>query len=325
MRKNHFLIGLFATTFFFISCGSNESITDTGDNGDGNTSDINNINKNTISTGQPKEIARFEFPKVKGGTSEVIVHSTSAYGMTYALEWDHTLRSQRWSCFEIYKSNNVKNWSRSGWDKTSWRGDPFQKDPSVLSSEQPNVTGEFSGSYYKGYGSFYERGHICASEDRVYSKDANEQTFYMTNMQPQVGNLNEKIWSDMEAKVRGWASDPLKPEQKFDTLYVCKGGTIDSDDKIIDQTKSGFIVPRYFFMAVLAKNSDPTNGGYKAMGFWIEHLDVYPKSKGIGSFVVNIDDLEQKTGIDFFCNLPDNVENQVESLSVDKVKIAWGL
>jgi len=273
MRKNLFFISLLTTTLFFASCGSNESITDTGENGGGNGSgtDIANVNKNTISTGQPKEITRLEFPKVKGGTSEVIVHSTPAYGMTYASEWDHTLRSQRWSCFEIYKSNNVKNWSRSDWKQTSWGGDPFQKDPSVPSSEQPNVTGEFSGSYYKGIGSFYERGHICASEDRVYSKDANEQTFYMTNMQPQVGNLNEKIWSDMEAKVRDWASNA-------DTLYVCKGGTIDGDDKIIDQTKSGFIVPRYFFMAVLAKNSM----GYKAMGFWIEHLDVDQRSKGIG-------------------------------------------
>ena len=315
MRKIHFFIGLFATTLFFVSCGSNESITD---DGNGSSTDITNVNKNTISSSQPKEIARLEIPKVKGGTSEVIVHSTPAYGMTYASEWDHTLRAQRWSCFEIYKSNNVKNWSRSGWKQTQWGGDPFQKDPAVPLSEQPNVTGEFSGSYYKGVGSFYERGHICASEDRVYSKDANEQTFYMTNMQPQVGNLNEKIWSDMEAKVRDWASSA-------DTLYVCKGGTIDGDDKIVDQTKSGFIVPRYFFMAVLAKNSDQANGGYKAMGFWIEHLDVDQRSKGIASFVVNIDDLEQKTGIDFFCNLPDDIENKIESLSVDKVKLAWGL
>ena len=74
-------------------------------------------------------------------------------------------------------------------------------------------------------------------------------------------------------------------------------------------------------MAVLAKNSL----GYKAMGFWIEHLDVDQRSKGVTSFVVNIDDLEQKTGIDFFCNLPDDVESKVEGLSVDKVKIAWGL
>ena len=307
MRKNHFLIGLLATTLFFVSCGSNESITDTGDNGNGSTTDVVNINKNTITTGQPKEITRLEFPKVKGGDDNVILtYSTPTYGMTYAVEWSHKLRSQRWSCFEIYKSNN-----KSGQGVT--RKNNFLQDPRVNGEDAPAYS-EFSKSYYPGTNDFYEKGHICGSADRFYDQTANDQTFYMTNMQPQVANFNEKIWSDMEIKVRGWASSA-------DTLYVCKGGTIDSNDKIVDHTKSGFIVPRYFFMAVLAKNSL----GYKAMGFWIEHLDVDQRSKGVTSFVVNIDDLEQKTGIDFFCNLPDNVESKVEGLSVDKVKIAWGL
>src|SRR5574344_1227381 len=107
MRKNIFFISLLTTTLFFASCGSNESITDTGDNGNGSTTDVVNINKNTITTGQPKEITRLEFPKVKGGDDNVILtYSTPTYGMTYAVEWSHKLRSQRWSCFEIYKSNN---------------------------------------------------------------------------------------------------------------------------------------------------------------------------------------------------------------------------
>lgn len=307
MRKIHFFIGLFATTLFFASCGSNESITDTGDNGNGSTTDVVNINKNTITTGQPKEITRLEFPKVKGGDDNVILtYSTPTYGMTYAVEWSHKLRSQRWSCFEIYKSNN-----KSGQGVT--RKNNFLQDPRVNKEDAPAYS-EFSKSYYPGTNDFYEKGHICGSADRFYDQTANDQTFYMTNMQPQVANFNEKIWSEMEIKVRGWASSA-------DTLYVCKGGTIDSKDKIVGYTKSGFIVPRYFFMAVLAKNSL----GYKAMGFWIEHLDVDQRSKGVTSFVVNIDDLEQKTGIDFFCNLPDDVESKVEGLSVDKVKIAWGL
>jgi endonuclease G len=306
MRKIHFLIGLFATALFFVSCSSSDNVIDNNGGGGGSTTDVTNANKNTVSASEPKEITRLEFPKVKGGTSQVIVHSTSAYGMTYALEWDHTLKSQRWSCYEFYPSINKTG---DGVKRSNF----FMKDPDVPANEQPNVTGEFSGSHYLGTGSFYERGHICPSADRLYSQEANNQTFYMTNMQPQVGNLNEKIWSDMEAKVRDWAS-------KADTLYVCKGGTIDKDEQIVDQTNSGFIVPRYFFMAILAKNSM----GYKAMGFWIEHLDADQRSKGMANFVVNIDDLEQKTGIDFFCNLPDDTENKVESLSVDKVKTAWG-
>lgn len=36
----------------------------------------------------------------------------------------------------------------------------------------------------------FDRGHICASEDRVYSKDANKQTFYYSNMSPQLKSFN---------------------------------------------------------------------------------------------------------------------------------------
>ncbi len=273
-----------------------------------------NANKNIATANTPAEITHLEFPKVKGGSSEVIVHSTTQYGMTYALEWDHTKRAQRWTCFEITAANRVKNWSRYKWNSTSWGGDPFQLDPKVPKNEQPSVRGEFSGSYYPDGGkSYYQRGHICASEDRVYSKDANEQTFYMTNMMPQVGNFNGKIWAKLEERVRTLALNT-------DTLFVCKGGTIDNSEQILGYTRSRFIVPRYFFMALLAKNKL----GYKAIGFWVEHLNEDHSNDKLGIYAVNIADLEKKTGIDFFCNLPDDIEKQVETLDIDNVKRAWG-
>ena len=78
-----------------------------------------------------------------------------------------------------------------------WSGDPFQKDPEVDADCQPPVSKEFSGSGY-------DRGHIVASEDRVYCQDANGQTFYMTNMYPQMHNFNAGIWEDMEKLVRNF-------------------------------------------------------------------------------------------------------------------------
>ena len=130
---------------------------------DGRTSsEKTNTNANPTTT-QPN-IKRLEFPHVKGGTSEVIIHSTGNLGITYALEWDHELRAQRWTCFQIYAANRAKNWSRSDWNGTSWGGDPFQLDPKVPAFEQPSVRGEFSGSYYPGTSAYYQRGHICASE-----------------------------------------------------------------------------------------------------------------------------------------------------------------
>ena len=285
---------------------------DSEDNG-GNKAETN-ANKNIATSNMPAEITHLEFPKVKGGTSEVIIHSTTQYGMTYALEWDHTKRAQRWTCFIITAANRVKRWRRSNWKSTSWKDDPFQPDPKVPKNEQPPVRGEFSGSYYPDGGkSYYQRGHICASEDRVYSKDANEQTFYMTNMMPQVGNFNEKIWAKLENRIRTLASST-------DTLFVCKGGTIDNKDQIRGYTRNGFIVPRYFFMALLAKNKL----GYKAIGFWVEHLNEDHSNDKLGIYAVNIADLEKKTDIDFFCNLPDDIEKQVEALDITNVKRAWG-
>ena len=105
-----------------------------------------------------------------------------------------------------------------------------------------------------------------------------------------------------------------------DTLFVCKGGTIDNSEQILGYTRSRFIVPRYFFMALLAKNKL----GYKAIGFWVEHLNEDHSNDKLGIYAVNIADLEKKTGLDFFCNLPDGIEKQVETLDIDNVKRAWG-
>lgn len=263
-------------------------------------------------------LSNLMFPKVKGGNSQVYSHSTATYGLNYAFEWDHTLRAQRWTCFYFCPSNSVVKWSRNSWYNTEWGGDPFQLDPDVPKAEQPSVKGEFSSSYYPGGGhdSYYNRGHICASQDRMCSREVNEQTFYMTNMMPQVYAFNGGIWEQMEIQVRSWNKNSLR-----DTLFVVKGGTIDREEQILDRTRNGFIVPRYFFMALLSKKGTD----YKALAFWVEHLNEDHSNDNLGDYVVNIDELERLTGIDFFCNLPDDIENRLEAQEPTVIKTLWGL
>ncbi len=62
-------------------------------------------------------------------------------------------------------------------------------------------------------------------------------------------------------------------------------------------------------MAILCKNSE----GYKAIAFWVDHQTINHSNDPLSKYVISIDQLEQKTGIDFFCNLPDNIENKVEA------------
>ena len=85
----------------------------------------------------------------------------------------------------------------------------------------------------------------------------------------------------MEARTRNWANSA-------DELYVCKGGTIDKADQILGKTINSHIVPKYFFTALLHKKGDT----YKALAFWVEHLNENHESDPLGNYVVSIDELE---------------------------------
>ena len=93
--------------------------------------------------------------------------------------------------------------------------------------------------------------------------------------------------------------------------------------------KPGYIpIPKYFFVAVLKKeyNQKTKQYTYSAFGFWFPHEDkVFDKKNDkLGNYVVNIKTLEDKTGIDFFCNLPDETEKEVENVDAEALKKLWG-
>ncbi len=288
------------------SCGDDSD----GDGGGDENRPQANVNRNTVTT--DAAVARLEFPKLKGGNNIVLIHRTSgdrSYDrdeVNYAVEWDSDRKSQRWSCYQMHRGY-TGSYSRVV--------DGYLFDPQLPQSAY------WDRDYF--YGSGYDHGHICPNADRKYSYKANEQTFYLTNMQPQYRRFNgysttgndrgEGLWVRMEEKIRTWT-----PRNTTDTLYVCKGGTIEKNSQIIGRIQGRVIVPKYFFMAVLLKNSL----GYRAMAFWVEQRDEWRTDDDLADYAITIDDLERKTGIDFFCNLPDDIENDVEKSIALKV---WGL
>ena len=283
-------------------------------------------------------------PKAKSG-SQVITHTAEGLGVNYSLEWDPALKAQRWTCYQFYKDIFPTNGNTR---KKLWPdGDPWAYNPDVPAADQPARTNEFSKTYYPGFpetnANYFQKGHICPSADRLFNKDVNEQTYYMTNVMPMVGHFNTGIWSKMEAKLREWLGETVDPgtyamtrnwNDFCDTLYICKGGTIDKAEQIIGYTiesakTSGedaphvgrHIIPRYFFMALLAVK----DGKYKTLGFWVEHLNEDHSNDDLGNYIVSIDKLEELTGIDFFCNLPDDIENDVENIDSEIIKSEWGM
>jgi len=272
--------------------------------------DSDATNTNCNSTIAQPELAGLEFPRAKtDGSSLVILHKTSDKyngGLNFATEWDTELMSQRWSCYIM-----VQGYSKSGVTRRDHRIDKSQS--TYLMDADMDESLYLDDDYF--YGSGFDHGHICPSADRLYSTKANDQTFYLTNMQPQYNSFNAGLWAKMEARVRNFT-----PKASGDTLFVCKGGTIDSEDNILQRIKGKLIVPKYFYMALLMKNSL----GYRAIAFWAENQnkDLSNDISNLKNYCISIDELESRTGIDFFCNLPDKTETEVEaSYSL----AAWGI
>ena len=311
------LLSLFPAVLLvlFVACGGDDNPYSRPVD-DGNTP----IQPDDRQSGGPEEAKyNLEFPALKGGKSEVIVHKAiinsdnNKQAVNYSLEWDHDKKATRWVCYQMYNEINGTSWNRKNWAN----GDPWAYDPDVLKSEQQETYNELSKSTpnkaYFPNSTYYQKGHILASADRLSSKDANEQTFYMTNIYPMVSNFNEGIWANMENKVRSWA-------KQADTLFVCKGGTIDKESNIVDRTKGNHIVPKYFYMALLSKSGK----NFKALAFWIQHQD-NSSWNSLKSYAINVAELQKKTDIDFFCNLPDDKENEVENVNQSQMLKDWGL
>ena len=205
--------------------------------------------------------SRIEVPKLKSGNL-FVAHWTREGGdsvMTYCLEYDRTKYHSRWVAFRFDGSTRDKSVSRKSYDiKPQYPADPVLKKllADIGSSQYIENDASFNG---------YNHGHLCASADRLYSRQANDNTFYMTNMSPQLGNFNSYYWVTLENQVQR-----LGRNEKFaDTLYVVKGGTIAEGQIIRYVANERMAVPKYYFMAPLKVK----NGVYSSIAFLMEHKD----------------------------------------------------
>ena len=156
---------------------------------------------------------------------------------------------------------------------------------------------------YKNSG--YDRGHLCPAGDRTFSYDAYHETFLTSNISPQNHEFNAGIWNRLEQKTRFWA-------KKYNDVYVITGGVLEKELSTIGDEKVS--VPNEFYKIIV----DASDGKYKAISFLIPNQ---ASSKSIYEYAVSIDEIEHKTGIDFFPKLSDQIETQLESEINLK---AWG-
>ena len=206
----------------------------------------------------------------------------------YTLCYDEEHEQARWVAYKLTKENMAG---------TIKRKDNFRIDPDVS-------TGSATLDDYKGSG--FDRGHLAPAADMKWSDTAMSESFFMSNMSPQVPGFNRGIWKLLESQVRRWAHDN-------EEIFVVTGPVLTGTYPTIGS--NAVSVPEYYYKAVL----DYKEPELKAIAF------ILPNQKSdssIQSFAVTIDSVEHFTGHDFFPAISDSIEEKLES-SIDLLQ--WNL
>ena len=232
----------------------------------------------------PRKHNWMELPAMDNPSIGYYYHTFSMNGnkyRNYSFGWSQNDRVALWVAYPLCSLYTNGSAGRTN----AWSLDP--------------LLGNNSAAPFGGYAGSYARGHQLPSADRQCCYEANAQTFYGTNMTPQLNEHNEGIWAALEGKVRTIANGS-------DTTYVVTGVVVSAlSKKERDSYGNSVTIPDAYFKALLYYNKYSTLGQWNAAAFYLEHKSYSGGVKKEHS--MSIDRLEEITGLDFFVNLPAKV------------------
>jgi endonuclease G len=205
-------------------------------------------------------------------TGKIIRHSY------FSLSYSEKHEQAEWVAYELRKEQLAK---------TDFERPYFVQDRKIR-------TESADWRNYKNSG--YDRGHLCPAGDRRFNYDAYHETFLTSNISPMDHDFNAGIWNRLEQKVRYWVS-------RREGLFVVTGGVLKNGLKTIGEEDVS--VPEEFYKIVVHKSGDT----YSAIAFLIPNED---SSDSFYEYAVTVDEIEAKTGIDFFQGLSDDIQQEFE-------------
>jgi len=207
------------------------------------------------------------------------VDSTYINHYAYSLCYDEGTEQAKWVAYDIKESDMVANCKRK---------DCFTPDTMVSSQTAGDRDYKIRG---------YDRGHLVPAGDMLRNKRVMRESFYYSNISPQLPSFNRGIWKKLEMKIREWVN-------RYGRLYITCGPVFSNSYNKIGE--DSVAVADYFFKTILVDNSKEKF----CIGFLFPHI----KCKGdIFNYAVTVDSVEIVTGIDMYPKLPNRIEKEIES------------
>lgn len=237
----------------------------------------------TSQTSQASQASQADQPvdltkqRVGRGVSEIMLTRKS-----YIVSYNKRTLCPNWVAWTLTKDHTYGSVLREN--------ERFEEDPDVPT---PRAT------FQDFYGSRYDRGHMCPAGDNKWDEEAMTQSFLLTNICPQNHGLNKEDWNELEMQCRSWA-------RRYGELTIVCGPLFeDNDPRRIGRNR--VTVPSGFFKVVCRLQPKPA-----AVGFIFTNDGHHQPWR---EQVVSVDEVERRTGFNFYHTLPDDVEDAAEAVA----------
>ncbi|MEK6554333.1 MAG: DNA/RNA non-specific endonuclease [Bdellovibrionota bacterium] len=167
---------------------------------------------------------------------------------------------------------------------TAQRTDRFKADPDL---DDPVLPTDYTRSGY-------DRGHLVPAGDMKLNGQAMADSFFMSNMSPQVPQMNRGLWSSLENTLRKWV-------KQFGDAWVITAPVL---YKGLQKLPSGVSIPTQYYKIVYVPSQ-------KMMAaFLVPNINT--TGHNFWDYVTSVDKIEVLTGFDFYHELDDALEKKLE-------------
>jgi endonuclease G len=230
-------------------------------------------------------VAAIGVPKYKGDTPEFVVLCR----LGYVLAHNNDRKTPDWAVERLTADRFHGPGDRDE------LGNPFAPDPDL----KPGKRAELAD--YKGSG--FDRGHMAPAASMKFSEKATIESFYLSNMSPQVGvGLNRDIWADLEGFTRDWACERGE-------VIVITGPIYEKDEP---DAIGAVAVPTAFYKIAY----DPKKK--RAIAFVLPNKKIDRKGKKseavLPKYIVTVTEVEELTGLHFLDKIPARDRRRIEGL-----------
>jgi endonuclease G len=211
----------------------------------------------------------------------------------YALSSNDTTKFPDWVCYYLtcHEVDGDLDLERQ------WRNDPWLDAAETLEGSPA------SQDDYRGASSAhqYDRGHMAPLASFKGSRFASQVNYY-SNIVPQKADLNQGPWGQLESKVRDLV-------RKHGAVWVMTGPLYEAPMPALPNCDEPHKVPSGFWKIVSLNDS----GTLQVAAFIMEQNT--PRTSPAIDHLETVDTVEQRSGLNFFWELPNTEESAIEALS----------